>query len=52
MEDSLVTATAMGVRALTLYPPAGSQTVDEELARARRWPHAVSPRSAEDRACG
>jgi ankyrin repeat protein len=51
MEDSLVTATAMGVRALTLYPQAGSQkAVDEKLARARRWLQAVNPRSAEDRA--
>ena len=51
MEDSLVTATAMGVRALTLYPLAGSQkTVEEKLARARRWLLAVNPRSAEDRA--
>jgi hypothetical protein len=51
MEDSLVTATAMGVRALTQYPPAGSQKlVDEELSRARRWLRGVNPRSAEDRA--
>ena len=51
MEDSLVTATAMGVRALTLYPPAGSRKpIEEKLARARRWLQAVDPRTAEDRA--
>jgi N-acyl-D-amino-acid deacylase len=51
MEDSLVSATAMGVRAMTLYPIAGEKhQSDEKLLRARRWLLAVTPHSAEDRA--
>src|SRR5579871_416130 len=51
MEDSLVSATALGVRALTLYPlPGDKKESDEKLARARRWLQVVKSRSAEDRA--
>lgn len=51
MEDTLVTATAMGVRALTLYPVAGlKEQVEEKLSRSQRWLLAVKARSAEDRA--
>ncbi len=50
-EDSLVSATALGVRALTLYPsPARKAQVEEKLRRAQRWLLAVDARSAEDRA--
>ncbi len=50
MEDSLVTATALGVRALILYPIDGSKNqTGEKLVRARRWLLAVNPRTAEDR---
>jgi ankyrin repeat protein len=49
-EDSLVSATALGVRALTLYPiPARKAQVEERLRRAQRWLLAVDARSAEDR---
>ena len=51
MEDTLVTATAMGARALTLYPVAGSKhQVEEKVRRAQHWLVAVDARSAEDRA--
>ena len=51
MEDTLVTATAMGVRSLTLYPLAGRpQQLDEKLRRSEKWLLAVNVRSAEDRA--
>ena len=51
MEDTLVTATAMGARALTLYPVAGrKRQVEEKVRRAQRWLLAVDARSAEDRA--
>lgn len=51
MEDSLVTATALGVRSLVLYPIPGIKAqLDEKLRRAQRWLLAVTPRSAEDRA--
>jgi len=51
MEDSLVTATALGVRALTMYPTAaGKRELEEKLRRAQRWLLAVDARSAEDRA--
>jgi hypothetical protein len=51
MEDSLVTATAMGVRALTLYRmKAREREVAGYLSRAKRWLLAVDARSAEDRA--
>jgi ankyrin repeat protein len=50
-EDSLVTATALAVRALTLYPiPARQVRVEEKLRRAQHWLLAVDARSAEDRA--
>jgi ankyrin repeat protein len=51
MEDSLVTATAMGARALTLYPMAGRRRQLEEKVRlTQHWLLAVDARSAEDRA--
>jgi len=51
MEDTLVTATAMGVRALTLYPVAGGKhQVEEKVRRAQHRLLAVDARSAEDRA--
>jgi hypothetical protein len=51
MEDTLVTATAMGARALTLYPMAGSKhQVEEKVRRAQHWLLAVDAHSAEDRA--
>ncbi len=51
MEDSLVSATTLAVRALTLYPmPARKGEVDEKLRRAQHWLLAVNARSAEDRA--
>jgi ankyrin repeat protein len=51
MEDSLVTATAMGVRVLTLYPMAAArEQLAEKLQQAQRWLLSVDARSAEDRA--
>ncbi len=51
MEDTLVTATAMGARALTLYPMVGRKhQVEEKVRRAQLWLLAVDARSAEDRA--
>jgi hypothetical protein len=51
MEDSLVTATAMGVRVLTQYPmAAGKDQLAEKLRRAQRWLLAADTHSAEDRA--
>jgi ankyrin repeat protein len=51
MEDTLVTATAMGIRSLTAIPAPGYKAeVDERLQRARRWLLHVNARSAEDRA--
>jgi ankyrin repeat protein len=51
MEDTLVTATAMGARALTLYPvPGGKHQVEEKVRRTQHWLLAVDARSAEDRA--
>ena len=51
MEDTLVTATAMGARALTLYPIAARKyQVEEKVRRAQHWLLAVDARSAEDRA--
>jgi len=50
MEDTLVTATAMGARALTLYPMAGRKgPVAENISRARRWLWVTDAHSAEDR---
>ncbi len=51
MEDTLVTATAMGARALTLYPVAGGKhQIEEKVRRAQHWLLAVDAHSAEDRA--
>ncbi len=51
MEDTLVTATAMGIRSLTAIPAAGYRAeVEEKLRRARQWLLNVNARSAEDRA--
>jgi ankyrin repeat protein len=52
MEDSLVTATAMGARALTLYPAANRSGVEVQdgIRRAQRWLVAVDAHSAEERA--
>jgi ankyrin repeat protein len=51
MEDTLVTATAMGARSLTLYPVADREhQVQEKVRRAQHWLLAVDARSAEDRA--
>jgi hypothetical protein len=51
MEDTLVTATAMGARTLTLYTMAGSKhQVDEKVRRAQHWLLGVDAHSAEDRA--
>jgi ankyrin repeat protein len=50
MEDTLVTATAMGARALTIYPVGRRHQVDEKVERAQHWLLAVDARSAEDRA--
>jgi ankyrin repeat protein len=51
MEDTLVTATAMGIRSLTAIPAPGYKAeVDEKLRRARQWLLRVNARSAEDRA--
>ena len=50
MEDTLVTATAMGARALTMYPVGRKHQVDEKVERAQHWLLAVDARSAEDRA--
>jgi ankyrin repeat protein len=51
LEDSLVTATAMGVRALTMYPAPGRKSpYEEKLRQAQHWLLAVDARSTEDRA--
>jgi ankyrin repeat protein len=50
MEDTLVTATAMGARALTMYPVGRRHQVDEKVERAQHWLLAVDARSAEDHA--
>jgi ankyrin repeat protein len=51
MEDTLVTATAMGARTLTLYPRAGRKyPVEANVRRAQGWLLAVEANSAEDRA--
>jgi len=51
MEDTLVTATAMGARSLTLYTIAGRKhQLNENVRRAQHWLLAVDARSAEDRA--
>ena len=51
MEDTLVTATAMGIRSLTAIPAPGYKAeVEEKLGRARQWLLTVNAHSAEDRA--
>ena len=51
MEDTLVTATALGARTLTLYPAAARKDPwRENVQRAQRWLLGVDARSAEDRA--
>jgi ankyrin repeat protein len=51
MEDTLVTATVMGIRSLTAIPAAGYRAEsNEKLRRARQWLLRVNARSAEDRA--
>jgi ankyrin repeat protein len=51
MEDTLVTATALGARSLTLYPIAGRKDqLQQKIRRAQHWLLAVDARSAEDRA--
>ncbi len=50
MEDSIVSQTALAVRAMTLYPiPGRKSEVDEKLRRAQRWLLAIEPGSAEER---
>jgi hypothetical protein len=50
MEDSDVSATAMAVRGLTLYPPpAKAARVRGSLRKAREWLVSVNPGSAEER---
>ena len=49
MEDTLITATAMGVRALTQYPVAAHRKeLDDKVRLAQRWLRSVRARSAED----
>ena len=50
MEDSIVSQTALSVRAMTLYPIAG-QKIDlaEKLRRAQRWLLDVRPTTMEER---
>jgi hypothetical protein len=51
MEDTLVTGTAMGIRALTAIPAPGYKAeIEEKLGRARHWLLNVNAGSAEDRA--
>jgi hypothetical protein len=50
MEDSIVSQTALAVRALTLYPLAGqTRDLDEKLRRTQRWLLAAPTTSAEER---
>jgi hypothetical protein len=50
MEDSIVSQTAMAVRALTLYPISGRKNeLDENLHRAQRWLLTAPVNSAEER---
>lgn len=51
LEDTLVTATAMGIRTLTaVSAPAYRKETEGAIARARRWLLNKNVRSAEDRA--
>jgi len=50
MEDSIVSQTALAVRAITLYPIAGrTHELQETLRRAQRWLLATEPGAAEER---
>jgi len=50
-EDSLVSATTLAIRALTLYPIAARKAqTEEKLRRAQRWLLTLDARTAEDRA--
>jgi len=50
MEDTIVSQTALAMRAMTLYPIAGRKSeVDEKLRRSQRWLLAVTPSTAEER---
>ena len=50
LEDSIVSQTALAVRALTLYPIAGqSRELEEKLRRAQRWLLTAPATSAEER---
>ncbi|HVS14564.1 MAG TPA: ankyrin repeat domain-containing protein [Thermoanaerobaculia bacterium] len=49
LEDTDFTATAVTIRALRLFPPAGREReMDAQLARARAWLESASPASTED----
>ncbi|BCS32104.1 hypothetical protein TBR22_A13130 [Luteitalea sp. TBR-22] len=51
LEDTAFTATALTIRALSLYPPPGREAdVARRVARARAWLAAATPRDTEDRA--
>jgi len=50
MEDSIVSQTALAVRAMTLYRiPGRKNEMDEKLGRAKRWLLAAVPGTAEER---
>jgi hypothetical protein len=50
MEDSIVSQTALAVRAMTLYPiPGRKNELDEKLRRAQHWLFAAAPGTAEER---
>jgi ankyrin repeat protein len=50
MEDTIVSQTALAVRAMTLYPIAGRKNeVEEKMRRSQRWLLAVVPGTAEER---
>jgi ankyrin repeat protein len=50
MEDSIVSQTALAVRAMTLYPIAGRKAeIDGKLLRARRYLLIVEPGTTEER---
>lgn len=50
LEDSIVSQTALAVRAMTLYPIAGqTRELEEKLRRAQRWLLTAPATSAEER---
>ena len=50
MDDSDFTNTAVSLRALQLFAPAGrEQEIDERIQRARRWLASAVPKTTEDR---